>query len=179
MSVSDRAIFGATPRSERQRQNARTPTWCHPSVRHVSSSPTGSAGKPETVPPVGPGNSWGQDSWGHAPVHLRRILGATPQSARVRIGATRRFVSGRDGERTQNSEPKTEDKWGHPSVQIASVQIAAKLVPPSGSRPSTRCQDSATPQTGRRKWRRRSGPLRPELLSFARSCRLRGLTHCR
>jgi hypothetical protein len=30
--ASDRAIFGATPRTARQRQNARAPTWCHPSV---------------------------------------------------------------------------------------------------------------------------------------------------
>ena len=100
---------------EHRAQNSATrqsggANWCHPPVRHASSSPADSAWKPETVPP--------------------------------------RFS-------------------------------CSKMVPPV-SLPASVCRTfGATPQSGGRKWRRCSWPLRPELLPFARSDRFQFVTHRR
>jgi hypothetical protein len=145
---SDRRQPGAT----RQSGGAN---WCHPPVRHASSSPADSAWKPET------------DSWGHPPVRLRQMSRVT--------------------------------EWCHPPVRRGQLVPSAgsspadsarkpETVPPVSSRRQSgatprfggdRCKLGATPQSEGRKWRRRAGPVRPELLPFARPGRFRGLTQRR
>jgi hypothetical protein len=98
--ASDRAIFGATPRSARQ----TPPTWCHPPVRHRQIRP----GSPKQCHPAFRVPRWCHPSvcpsvprWGHPPDRARRIgrsLGPRPElrgKGRMREpqhGATRQFA---------------------------------------------------------------------------------------
>jgi hypothetical protein len=169
-------------RNSATRQFGAPPSWCHPPVRRgqiqawgrsggrlvppaspkgptgatrqfgrgqlvppVGSSPAGSVGKPETVPPV--------SSESRLPGATSRQAGATRQIAQIQLV---------------------------PPVGLSPAGSARKpeTVPRPSSSPA-RCKLGATPQSGGRKWRRCCGPLRPELLPFARSCRLWGFTHRR
>jgi hypothetical protein len=205
----------------------------HQLVPPVGSSPAGSVGKPETVPPASSTASCASPTQCHPSVRcaaklvppaspegtdsslgpVGRPVGATRQSEGANwchpsvrtgpTGATRRFVSGRVSRQARNSatrqfgEPPTRchqpPSWCHPSD--CRKPTGSQLVPPVGlspagsarkpetvPRPSSspaRCKLGATPQSGGRKWRRCSWPLRPELLPFARSDRFQFVTQRR
>jgi hypothetical protein len=172
---------------------------CHPPVRRhharaVGATPQFRDRQPGTKmgpPVISVPSAQNPPSWCH------------PSDCPNPTGATRRFVSGRVSRQARNSanrqfgEPPTRchqpPSWCHPSD--CRKPTGSQLVPPVGlspagsarkpetvPRPSSspaRCKLGATPQSGGRKWRRCSWPLRPELLPFARSCRLWGFTHRR
>ena len=107
----------------------------------------------------------------------------------------------------RREERKASTRWCHPPVQRAgwcragwcppSIRPTARMVPLVNSErrqpgatpqlgmanwchpPVRKCKLGATPQSGGRKWRHRSGPLRPELLPFARSDRFQFVTQRR
>ena len=153
----------------------------HQLVPPVGSSPAGSARKPETVPPAS-----STASCASSRCHSSAV-GATPQFRDRQPGT-------KMGPPVISVPPaQNPPSWCHPSD--CRKPTGSQLVPPVGlspagsarkpetvPRPSSspaRCKLGATPQSGGRKWRRCCGPLRPELLPFARSCRLWGFTHRR
>ena len=126
-------------------------------VPPVSSSPAGSAGKSKPVPPVSPKQCHPS------------VPSAAKNGKRRQDGATRQF-RGPVGAGLVGASPQSArlPEWCH-----SSIRSAANLVPP----PNSEWPTGATPQSGGRKWRRRSGPLRPVLLPSARSDRFQVFTH--
>jgi hypothetical protein len=186
------------------RRFVSSPKQCHPPVRRhharaVGATPQFRDRQPGTKmgpPVISVPSAQNPPSWCH-PSDCPNPTGAT------RRFVSRRFVSGRVSRQARNiatrqfGEPPTRchqpPSWCHPSD--CRKPTGSQLVPPVGlspagsarkpetvPRPSSspaRCKLGATPQSGGRKWRRCCGPLRPELLPFARSCRLWGFTHRR
>ena len=148
---------GATP------QSARTRSWGHPPIRAdnespelgppVSSSLTGTAVEPKTVPPFGSERC--QDG-------ATRCQDGATRHFQSQDGATRQFASGRDGRQAQNRSPKqchpsvrshagwchpppreaqaACQNWCHPSARIGATRQFSSVL---------RIEVGATPQSAR------------------------------
>jgi hypothetical protein len=143
---------GATP------QSARTRSWGHPPIRAdnespelgppVSSSLTGTAVEPKTVPPFG----------------SERCQDGATRHFQSQDGATRQFASGRDGRQAQNRSPKQ----CHPSVRSH-----AGWCPPSPREAQAACQNWCHPSARIGATRQFSSVLRIEVGATPQSARTR------
>jgi hypothetical protein len=150
--------------SERREERKASPRWCHPPVQRAGWCRAGWCPPPTWCHPptrngqlVPPPSSEVQ-AWCHPPIRGAEVassIRASPPSAGL-VGAS--------------PQSARLPEWCH-----SSIRSAANLVPP----PNSEWPTGATPQSGGRKWRRRSGPLRPELLPFARSDRFQFVTQRR
>ena len=172
-----------TRRTEAACQNGTTrlpewghlPEWCHPSVR--------SAAKPDSAAKMAPTAC----QTGATPQHASQLVppaGSSPADSAGKLN-TGKLGPPPNPLGPESGPPVSSSRQFLSDCQnSATRRFGAKMVPPVSSEScqtgaTPRCKLGATPQTGMRKWRRRAGPVRPELLPSARSCRLRGLTHCR